>query len=98
MTNSSISKTWTLLDALSAKGKSKVGKGEQRMLEARNGPAGKAAWNQASRVVLTGQPVVLTHLTLQSECCVPNKPLGPAASPVTLLAGTSPGSAYKQTG
>lgn len=49
-------------------------------------------------MVLTGQPVVLTHLTLQSECCVPNKPLGPAASPGTLLAGTSPGSAYKQTG
>lgn len=46
MTNSSISKTWTLLDALSAKGKSKVGKGEQRMLEERNG---LLVWGRPSR-------------------------------------------------
>lgn len=49
---------------------SKVGKGEWRVLEAREAPAGKAAYSQARKVILTG----LTHGSHTLHTPAPHQP------------------------
>ena len=59
---------------VSAKESSKVGKGEQRVLEPREAPAGKAACSQARKAILTGLTDGSHTRPLQRGCCIPNKP------------------------